>query len=36
MDEVSSHDNFEEGLSTQEERIGCLDELIELFNEGKE
>jgi len=34
MDEVSSHDNFDEGLSTQEEMIWCLDELIELFNKG--
>jgi hypothetical protein len=35
MDEVSFHDNFEEGLSTQEGRIGWLDELIELFYERK-
>jgi hypothetical protein len=35
IDEVSAHDNFEENLSTQGERIGCLDELRELFHEGK-
>jgi hypothetical protein len=39
MDEVSFHDNFEdiskEKVSTQEERMGCLDELIELFHERK-
>jgi len=32
---VFSHDNLEEYLSTQEERIGFLNELIEIFNEGK-
>jgi len=33
MDEVSFHDNFEEDI--KEERMGCLDEWIELFHEKK-